>query len=88
MWAGLLSTGRPPSQQAANFVIFAFCTLLLVLGLPKFFGQTFELFKVTIRKYNDKNCHFIVLINVTQGVALEWISVHMGQKAVEFMHSR
>ena len=60
MWAGLLSTGRPPSQQAVNFVIFAFCTLLLVLGLPNFLWQTFELFKAVIQKYKDKNYNFIV----------------------------
>ena len=53
----------PPSQQAVNFVTFAFCTLLLVLGLPNFLWQIFELVKAVIQKYKDNNYNFIVRIN-------------------------
>ena len=55
--------GMPPSKQAVNFVIFAICTLLLVLGLPKFFWQTFEIFNAATQKYKDKNFNFIACMN-------------------------
>ena len=57
--------GMPPSQQAVNFVIFAFCTLngahdLLGDRYRPFGRNIFQLFKPAIQKCNDENHHFIV----------------------------